>query len=884
MTQSAIIYSSTAKAPNAAYMELSSTCAQTSDELAIRERAEEIILKFVHAPQNAAGTNGRFQDVSHGLKAIQMASEERQSIRLSLEQKTILCSACHYRFGIAQSHIERYNAGEKQVILTPEQTQELDAKHFSQTQPAETIYVPARGEDTVVQSQAPLFKIEEVETQIEQMYEYTSAGESGFGNLHLKYSYKTCDRLLIQMFKQGFNQIHEAVTIKDKSKLYKSRVVYIDKHKLDSDGKQDYRPVQVQEALLSCYHSMLKRRLVSKIKINQNQFATTPSGMLLAKHKLALAIEGGLVAIKFDVKRAFSSVRHELIEKMLIEQGVSNIDSRYIMNQIKARWSNNFHQLQVGINQGCNLSTILYCGFSNQIMEKTQAAKDQNGNSYKFALGFIDDMVVVTTPDKIQQTINETIALYKEMHLEVNTEKCECTHPNFFNKSGIVNFLGQDFGKTAKPLAKQITDNLKKKFDGYAKLDIPNKDKLLLFCQCIVSACNYGPLLDVAKHCAENKQLYQEIDKQLMADMEEILHSNTSSDALQKFAFDFKCQGGLGIILPGAYYDQMKVDQIQKIDYYIRENGDQITKSKLEQIIDKINAKMTKSKNFFRDTRKEMKIQEKMSIQVDDTVPKPGYTLLGRRRMDNTAFQFMINWVFNNVRDTPIPEICELCKKPYKEGHEQDCKKINELNIAAHDRFANFLERILRKRYQARKVCKDNDNRLEDRTKPDIVVNGVQIYLDIGITWDLDKYYALKEQHYRDKKDQNGNPLKIIPIIIGKNLTIHQKSREFLEELRVNFETIYEEIGYMISTSQTHRAELMYRKKVVQRGEKHSEIDVEKPSANHFASLADSDVQFKRTDNYGKIFDYLHEKGMMKVATQSPIKEVPAKPNKHEKL
>ncbi|CAL6091149.1 Hypothetical_protein [Hexamita inflata] len=132
--------------------------------------------------------------------------------------------------------------------------------------------------------------------------------------------------------------------------------------------------------------------------------------------------------------------------------------------------------------------------------------------------------------------------------------------------------------------------------------------------------------------------------------------------------------------------------------------------------IGKINTKMTKSKNFFRDTRKEMKIQEKMSIQVDDTVPKPGYTLLGRRRMDNTAFQYMINWVFNNVRDTPIPEICELCKKPYKEGHEQDCKKINELNIAAHDHFANFLERIRRKRYQARKVCEDNDNRLEDRT------------------------------------------------------------------------------------------------------------------------------------------------------------------------
>ncbi|CAL6055436.1 Hypothetical_protein [Hexamita inflata] len=91
----------------------------------------------------------------------------------------------------------------------------------------------------------------------QQMYEYTSA--VGFGNLHLKYAHKTYNRLLIQMFKQ----IYEAVTIKDKSKLYKSRVVYIDKHKLDSDGKQDYRPVQVQEALLSCYHSMLKRRVQS---------------------------------------------------------------------------------------------------------------------------------------------------------------------------------------------------------------------------------------------------------------------------------------------------------------------------------------------------------------------------------------------------------------------------------------------------------------------------------------------------------------------------------------------------------------------------------------------------------------------------------------------
>ncbi|CAL6040863.1 Hypothetical_protein [Hexamita inflata] len=86
-------------------------------------------------------------------------------------------------------------------------------------------------------------------------------------------------------------------------------------------------------------------------------------------------------------------------------------------------------------------------------------------------------------------------------------------------------------------------------------------------------------------------------------------------------------------------------------------------------------SKMTKSKNFLRDTRKEIKINEQMSIQVDDTVHKPGYTLLGRRRMDNTAFQYMINWVFNNVRDTPIPEICELCKNHTRKAANKIVKK-----------------------------------------------------------------------------------------------------------------------------------------------------------------------------------------------------------------
>ncbi|CAL6021927.1 Hypothetical_protein [Hexamita inflata] len=123
-----------------------------------------------------------------------------------------------------------------------------------------------------------------------------------------------------------------------------------------------------------------------------------------------------------------------------------------------------------------------------------------------------------------------------------------------------------------------------------------------------------------------------------------------------------------------------------------------------------------------------------------------------------------------------------------------------------------LLERILRKRYQARKVCKDNDNRLEDRTKPDISI----VVNEFRFIWILESLEILIS--IGTKRIKMVTRSKLFRLQSVRTLTIHQKSREFLEEFRVNFETIYEEIGYMISTSQTHRAELMYRKKVVQRG------------------------------------------------------------------
>jgi len=45
-----------------------------------------------------------------------------------------------------------------------------------------------------------------------------------------------------------------------------------------------------------------------------------------------------------------------------------------------------------------------------------------------------------------------------------------------------------------------------------------------------------------------------------MVYQEEIIHSNAAPKDVLEFAKQYKILGGLGFILPGAYYDQMKVD------------------------------------------------------------------------------------------------------------------------------------------------------------------------------------------------------------------------------------------------------------------------------------------------------------------------------------
>ncbi|CAL5979825.1 Putative_reverse transcriptase/endonuclease [Hexamita inflata] len=131
-------------------------------------------------------------------------------------------------------------------------------------------------------------------------------------------------------------------------------------------------------------------------------------------------------------------------------------------------------------------------------------------------------------------------------------------------KTGIISFLGQEFGKTAKPLAEYVVKKVMLKVNGLAHLSIATKYKLIMFGQTVVTAANYAPLIDVAENNAQTIKLYNEIDQLLANHMEQIIQSGAATEEVISFMSAYKCIGGLSMILPGLNYASMHDDMISK--------------------------------------------------------------------------------------------------------------------------------------------------------------------------------------------------------------------------------------------------------------------------------------------------------------------------------
>ncbi|CAL6003514.1 Hypothetical_protein [Hexamita inflata] len=117
-------------------------------------------------------------------------------------------------------------------------------------------------------------------------------------------------------------------------------------------------------------------------------------------------------------------------------------------------------------------------------------------------------------------------------------------------------------------------------------------------------------------------------------------------------------------------------------------------------------------------------------------------------------------------------------------------------------------------------------------------------------------------------------------IQVRKNCTIHTKSRKLLDELDLNIENVYEEIGNLLAVYYASCAEEIYKRKQVKRDEVNNlpEVRNENLTNNRFAELVSDDVQIKEKSEHQAILEYLKEQQKL----QKPMQKADKAKKKHK--
>ena len=77
----------------------------------------------------------------------------------------------------------------------------------------------------------------------------------------------------------------------------------------------------------------------------------------------------------------------------------------------------------------------------------------------------------------------------------------------------------------------------------------------------VVSKVNFGPLIEQSEsNNQQEKQNYNEIDKIIINFLQKLQLNKVKigEEQLKEYSINDKFDGGLGLVLPGAYYDVMK--------------------------------------------------------------------------------------------------------------------------------------------------------------------------------------------------------------------------------------------------------------------------------------------------------------------------------------
>ncbi|CAL6062807.1 Reverse_transcriptase/endonuclease [Hexamita inflata] len=421
---------------------------------------------------------------------------------------------------------------------------------------------------------------------------------------------------------------------------------------------------------------------------------------------------------------------------------------------------------------------------------------------------YADDLTVLHKRGEYHQTVE-----FQKIGLVINKDKCEGTDPSSGNTTGVIEFLGQNIGIYSELIAVQIQKQLQTRIKALQKYDIPKFYQYLIFKQCIIPSANYGPFLEASiteTQLADAKDKYDYIDIMLAEAMEEILESDLPTKDLLDVMLLSKDDGGLDLITPGAYFDPT----VPRSDQSKQGN---------ERLL----------------------LQEQTRIHQFQIIPhqvKLGHCLDNFYQITNKGFQYLVDMRFNKKQKyVSLDTKCDLCNCKNDIYHELNCKKLQRNHILTHDYFVRQLaDKMIdaNKVREVKEVSKNNNNRTDQKHKADIsfIKDGKQQFFDIGISWDTERYFAVKQKYYQTET-VNGQPITCTPIIIGKDTTVHPESLAALRQVGIEDSWLYQQVGILMSNYR-EQTDYVFRKKTRKAQDQPKELNIQEiDQTEEFSSI-----------------------------------------------
>lgn len=304
------------------------------------------------------------------------------------------------------------------------------------------------------------FQLEEVENYIKKLKNGKSVGDDDIKNEFLKNGGANMAELLAELF----NKIVEEEDIPNDWNKTKVRLVYKGQRK-NKFKISSYRPISLTSNIYKVFCGILKDRFVKVIEENnilsdlQNGFrrgrrAADNIAILKTLMDRAKLEKRKLILVFLDIEKAYDRVIREILWKIIKkvlknEKSVRILQKLYKNNSmyfVLGEWITEEISVDVGVRQGCILSSILYELYGEELISCLVNSGLGVWLSRELCipcLGYADDTVITAEEvSEMQEMLNKIMESAQKLQMKFSTKKCKVLIINGDGKEEL--FLGDE--------------------------------------------------------------------------------------------------------------------------------------------------------------------------------------------------------------------------------------------------------------------------------------------------------------------------------------------------------------------------------------------------------------------------------------------------------